>query len=377
MNSRQKIKEIKTVIIGSWGHLGSVLGEFSKVNYKPDIVALAGVTSDDDPEGLKANYPACSKANIYKDYRQMLEETEPDLAIISTRIDRIGPAAYEAAAAGCHCICEKPLAIEREKLEKHYQLLREKELFCIAMLDNAVHPVLDAAERLVQEGAIGNVALCNARKSYKFGTRPEWFAKRDIYGGTIPWVGIHALDFINAATGLHFVRVAAMQSNLVHTERRGCEDNCAISLKLNNGAHATVSVDYLRPESAPTHGDDWLRIVGGKGTIEAHMARNICTFVGEGGEHNIDLSDSKPFYSLILDDLAGGTFRRLKSLTARSFMLTDAALAARDSADKGQMSPVDRKTWHRDVTNRVPIGAIQREIANPSKSPPRRTLRRS
>ena len=91
---------------------------------------------------------------------------------------------------------------------------------------------------------LGQVVLANARKSYKWGqSRPEWFGKRRTYGGTIGWVGIHALDAINYITGETFVSVAAMQSNLAHSERAECEDNCVLALELSNGSHATVSVE--------------------------------------------------------------------------------------------------------------------------------------
>ena len=34
----------------------------------------------------------------------------------------------------------------------------------------------------VRAGQIGQVVLANARKSYKWGTRPQWFGERGRYG---------------------------------------------------------------------------------------------------------------------------------------------------------------------------------------------------
>ena len=204
------------------------------------------------------------------------------VVIISTRLDQIAPAAMAAAKAGCHLICEKPLALRHEDLDALYDAVKIANVQCLAILGNCAHPVLQAARKAVQDGLIGDIILCNARKSYKFGKdRPAWFGQRDLYGGTIPWVGIHALDFIESATGLRFTTVAAMQGNMSHPEYPDCEDHCAIILGLTNGGHATISLDFLRPNGAPSHGDDWLRVVGSRGIIEAYLARNTCTLITE------------------------------------------------------------------------------------------------
>ncbi len=349
MTSVSQGEKIKTVFIGSssFGHSGGVLGEPPGAESALDMVAMAPVLSNDLPEKMKDKFPFCSEAEVYDDYKEMLAKTSPELAVISTRIDRIGEAAYEAAKYGCHTICEKPIAVDREKLLKHYNLLGKEGLYCIAMVHNGSNPVFDAAKKLVSAGKLGEIALCNARKSYKFGNRPEWFGKRETYGGTIPWVGIHALDFMNIVTGLHFTRVHAMQSNLLHKKWPDCEDNCVVNMELSNGGHASISIDYMRPESAETHGDAWLRVVGGKGVLEASLKRDKCVFVGDGEpEHDITLGDYKPFYAPLFKALAEGDKARLAYLTARSFMLNDAALAARDSADNGESCFIGGQPWH-------------------------------
>ena len=48
---------------------------------------------------------------------------------------------------------------------------------------------------------------------------------------------------------------------------------CRYTLK--NGGSAVANLDYLRPESAPSHGDDRLRVVGEKGIIEVRDEKAI------------------------------------------------------------------------------------------------------
>jgi predicted dehydrogenase len=321
------------ITIGAWGHLGTVITQLSRLG-EADFVGMAPAYPGEDIGKLRKDFPTLGRAKVFADHRQLLRQCPADLAIISTRLDLIAPIAIEAAHAGCQLICEKPLAIDHASLRRLWDAIKAVGVQCIAMVDNRAHPVLVATRQLVKGGAIGHVVLCNARKSYKWGERPEWFGQRAIYGGTIPWIGIHATDFIHSATGLLPVKVAAMQSNAAHPARPECEDNCAIILELPNGGHATISVDYLRPPAAPTHGDDWLRIVGTRGVIEAHMAGNRCGIVTDNQPpRDVPLPEREDYFAGIVGRLPQRPAAPMEE-TLTGFRLTHAALCARDAADE-------------------------------------------
>jgi predicted dehydrogenase len=179
-------------------------------------------------------------------------------------------------------------------LEKVRKSVERNKINLTAMLTMRSDPQFVAARQVYDSGAIGEAVLVNARKSYKWGTRPDWFGDKDKYCGTIGWVGIHAFDYINYITGLNFAKVAAMQGNFAHGERPACEDNCAIVAELGNGGHATISVDYCRPEIAGTHGDDWIRIVGTKGVLEASGSKKECSVISKDkGSFQYPLPDGK------------------------------------------------------------------------------------
>ena len=64
--------------------------------------------------------------------------------------------------------------------------------------------------------------------------------------------------------------------------------------ELGNGGHATISVDYCRPEIAGTHGDDWIRIVGTKGVLEASGSKKECSVISKDkGSFQYPLPDGK------------------------------------------------------------------------------------
>ena len=50
-------------------------------------------------------------------------------------------------------------------------------------------------------------------------------------------------------------------------------------LTMRNGGVAAVTLDYLRPETAPTHGDERLRIAGSNGVIETALVERKVTLI--------------------------------------------------------------------------------------------------
>lgn len=332
------MKKLKVVLIGAQGHFGAVIDEMVGMA-EAELVAYAPALEGEDLEAMMGHPIFTEGVRRFYDYNEMLKTVDADVAIVSSRLDKIPDAALAAARAGCHLICEKPLALDHETLTTLRQAVDENGVQAIAMLQMRSMPVFVAAHKLYAEGAIGEVVLANGRKSYKWGTRPDWYGDRKKYGGTIGWVGTHALDFINYITGCHYVSVAAMQGNRAHPELPGCEDNCALVLGLSNGGHATISIDMCRPEAADTHGDDWVRIVGTKGQIEANNSKGICQVINADGPRDIALPEPTAMFQDFLLSLLG----KGESVvgTDVSFMLTHTALCARDAADNGTVVRID------------------------------------
>jgi len=290
------LQKLDVVFIGGWGHGSQLIDKFKKGGFKNARVVGLAPTCSDEPVWDKGPL----KVSVFSDYREMLTELKPDLAVVSTRLNKINQAVIDAASAGCHIISEKPMAASRQELEELAGIFKEKGLNLLLLLPNRANIFLQAVKRVVDEGVIGEPVLINARKSYPWSReRVEQFPIK--YGGTIGWVGIHAFDIINAATGLSFTKVTGMESNQIADEFSSCPDNSALVLETDNGGHATVSLDYHRPGASSTHGDDWIRIVGKKGTLESNLSKGdiyICTDKEDNYPVEIikqDIAEEKPF----------------------------------------------------------------------------------
>jgi predicted dehydrogenase len=190
--------------------------------------------------------------------------------------------------------------------------------------------------------------VINARKSYKWGNRPEWFGRRAQYGGTIPWVGIHALDYVQEITSQPLRSIFASHANVAHPQHPECEDAAAMVITLADRTQATASLDLLRPAAADTHGDDWVRVVGSAGVLEASMTRNTCRVTTESEPaHDLPLPPRRPAFVPLLRSIADGTVGRDPSAEMRrAFLLTHASLCARDAADRGMVVLIEPFQMH-------------------------------
>ena len=335
------------VLLGAWGHWSGVLRELDASGGALRIAGIAAVREGDGDTPaprIVAEHPCASGARIADDAASLLDDLRPDFAVVSARPDRLAPLASLAVASGCHVVSEKPLALDSASLGALRDAVAGAGVRLCAMLPNRARPALAAGVAAIRAGAVGRPVLLSARKTYKWGVRQKWFGDRAAYGGTIPWIGIHALDFIDAATGGDpAVQAMALHGNLGHPDFPGCEDVCAFAMRLRSGALATATLDYFRPDAPVAHGDDGLRVVGTRGELTIDIDRNRCVLLESGSApRELPLPAPAAYYAPWLLALPPrGERAAPDDHTLRAFRLTAEALAIRNAADSGQFATID------------------------------------
>jgi hypothetical protein len=112
---------------------------------------------------------------------------------------------------------------------------------------------------------------------------------------------------------------------------------------LGNGGHASVSFDYLRPDSADTHGDDWVRIVGSRGVIQTKLDQGYCRMIThDQAEHDLPEPGVGPYYATFLDTLNQPV---PSAEMRRAFMLSHVCLVAADAADRKTVELLPSMPW--------------------------------
>jgi len=328
---------MKLAMIGSYGHCGDVLGGAAKL---PDVELVAAARwGGGDPLGYVGSHPAApADLLVYDDYRKMLDEVKPDVVGVFMPLYRNAEASIAAAQHGAHVISEKPLATELDDLAALRRAVGEAGVRIASLQTMRGFSPFLAVRNVVRSGRIGEPVLAAAQKSYIFGKRDEFYRKRETYGGTIPWVAIHALDYVSYCTAQGYTRVAAMHSNVAHPDCPGTEDNGGILLELSGGGHAVIRFDYLRPGVAGArrrHGDDRLRIAGTEGIVEVVEEGTGVRLMTPTDVEDVPLPPARDLFATFLSSIRG-TGDCLIS-PDESFRLTEVALKARHAADTGKV----------------------------------------
>ena len=333
------MKKVKIAMIGAWGHGSAMLGYIDK--FKPEfaeIVALGQTSEDETFDNYKNNFEFLKDCPVYPDYRELLKEVKPDIAVVSTALKNLSQATLDAAQAGCHIYAEKPIAATLEQLEAIQTAIKSNNTFMVFTMGNPASQQLRAIRELYDKGKLGTLSVVNARKSYPWNDgRVELFPE-DL-GGTICWVGMHALEFIHTATGKLFSKVTGMQSNVRSDAFSECPDSVVLSFQLTGGGQASVSIDYCRPKGRPVYGDDWIRVVGTEAIAEANMSRSTLKFTdAEKEDLSPALPEAEEWFELLPKALAfEEQLERCKSLTDSAFALNRAAIIAREAVSTGKI----------------------------------------
>lgn len=320
---------MKVGLIGVTGHTGYVLRGIGK-DQDSRIVGIATGSVGEKIAKRKDLQEATAGAPVYADYRKMLDELQPDIVAVACHFNDHGRITIEALQRGCHVFVEKPLALTIDELERVKKVYAASGRHLAAMFGLRYQPWFLTAWESVQAGVIGRIRLMNAQKSYKLGQREAFYKKRATYGGTLPWVGSHAIDWLHWFSGERFCSVYAAHSRRDNRDHGELEATALAHFTLTNQVFASVTVDYLRPDQAPTHDDDRLRLVGTAGIME--ISGNKVFLLKDGGVQELPLLPAEEIFLDFLQQAKGEGKCRVTA--EQSFYITEAALRARQSADE-------------------------------------------
>jgi predicted dehydrogenase len=313
---------LRVALIGGAGHVNYVTEGLKAL---PGAVLCAVAPGSPDEDLARLQRLAGEAACVYRDFRELLAAERPDLAAVSPSFHLHAEITCAALRFGAAVYCEKPLALTLESLAQVKAALAETGRPLGIMLNYRYIPVFVTARRLVAEGAIGEPTVGYAQKSYK----------RETFGGIIPWVGIHAIDFLRWVSGREYRSVVAHHAKLHFPDYPGMEDAATCLYELDNGGSAVMSVDFLRPPGAPSHGDDRLRLLGERGALEIRGENSLELITAEGVRTvPPDTPPHGPFadFATAVQDPA----HRCAISAADAIRVTEIALKTREAADSGQ-----------------------------------------
>jgi 1,5-anhydro-D-fructose reductase (1,5-anhydro-D-mannitol-forming) len=179
----------------------------------------------------------------------------------------------QAARAGKHVLCEKPMALTVQDCRTMIEECRGNDVRLGVGFHLRHHPGLAEAKRLIADGSIGRpVELVgqwyNGQRGIERVAKREglmaWWSEPDMVGGgAIMATGTHVLDQVRFLTGQEVVEVTAM------ADYRGEQLDQAIHVLMRLGDGTIASVTAARLVAASDSRND-IVVYGNKGRVAAN-----------------------------------------------------------------------------------------------------------
>lgn len=207
-----------------WGILGT--GKIARIFANDLKAAQLGVlvaAGSRDAERAAA-FAGEFGARSHASYEALIRDPEVEFVYVATPHTTHRDLAVEAALAGKHVLCEKPLSVDANGAIRMVATARSSGTFLMEAFAFRCHPQTRRLIELLQTGVIGEIRSVNASFGYNAGPAPKnYLLRRDLAGGSILDVGCYTVALLRQlageAKGLRFrdpVRVAG--AGLLHPE---------------------------------------------------------------------------------------------------------------------------------------------------------------
>ncbi len=182
----------------------------------------------------------------------------------------------DAARAGKHIFCEKPLSLDLAGCDRANSAVKEAGVKFMVGFMRRFDPSYVKAKQLIDSGAIGTPVM------YKgVGRDPGCpdlkFAPRAVSGGLIMDMGIHDFDLARWLMGSEVVSVSTAGGCLVFPDLKqvGDIDNAVINLQFANGAIGNIDVS----RNAVYGYDIRTEVLGSEGAISIQREKKSDTIL--------------------------------------------------------------------------------------------------
>ena len=217
---------------------------------------------------------------VFERWEQMLEQAPPEIVVIATPPVLHQEIAVEAFAAGCHVLCEKPLAMNASECRAMIEAAARAKRVGMTGFNWRYTGAMQRFHAMVEAGALGRLFHVNLRW---MGSRwadeaapATWRMDRAQAGhGAMGDMGVHAIDIIRWHFG-EFAVVSA-QAGIAYPAKTvpgvgkatDAEDYCDVTARLASGALVAFTVS----RAARAMNQQTIEAYGSEGALEYRLDR--------------------------------------------------------------------------------------------------------
>lgn len=285
------------VAIASFAHMHAMSYAYL-LNQLPDVEVLSA-----DPDGASAPDSGPRGAEFaaqlgvpYVDSYEELFAWGPDAVVVTSENARHRGLVEQAAAAGAHVLCEKPLATEVEDGEAMLAACAAAGAILMVAYPVRFSPQYLRLRASVEAGLLGDVFAVLGTNNGKIpvGSR-QWFTDAELAGGgALVDHTVHCADLIDGLTGgASPTRVYAAANRVLHQDKGvEVETGGLVTVNYDNGLLATIDCSWSVPDNGPTWGGVTLQVTGTNGSVEIEPFLPHVAGTDSGGEVYLGIGEN-------------------------------------------------------------------------------------
>jgi predicted dehydrogenase len=209
------------------------------------------------------------RMRTYSQYDDLLDDPQVDAVYIATPVHTHRHLSVQAAQAGKHILCEKPMAVSLEDCQAMVASAETHNVTLQIGYMMRFHPSHRYIKQAIQDGVLGEIQFAHIERTdffdFKSADIPHhrmWFVdKSKSGGGAFMDLGCHLIDLLMFLVGDQVSEVNFLASP---DEDLGVELSGLASVSFQRGAVGTVFASWQVPLN-----DNILQIYGDKASVQA------------------------------------------------------------------------------------------------------------
>ena len=308
------MKQLNIGIIGA-GRIGKVHAQ--SITYNVPTAKVLGIT-DVFKDGLQELADKYGIEKVYNDYKEMLADEEIDAVLVCSSTDTHADISIEAAKAGKHVFCEKPVDLTPAKVQAVIDAVKEAGVKLQVGFNRRFDHNFAHVRNLINEGKVGDLELIKITSRDPAPPPAEYAA---VSGGMFLDMTIHDFDMARFLAGCDVTEVYANATCLVDPAigEAGDVDTAIINLKFENGALGVID----NSRRAAYGYDQRIEVFGSLGAaMAANDTPTNVTIMNDAG-----VTTDKPLYFFLE--------RYMQSFRDEMVQFVDAVLNDKDTPTTG------------------------------------------
>ncbi|SFQ44203.1 myo-inositol 2-dehydrogenase [Caldicoprobacter faecalis] len=251
--------KLKIGIIGA-GRIGRLHAENIATNIREvEVKSIADIYMN---ESLEKWAYSIGINHVYKDHRKIIEDREIDAVLICSPTDTHSKFIIEAAQAGKHIFCEKPIDFDVKRIEEALNAVEKAKVKLQIGFNRRFDHNFKRIKEHIENGKIGDVHILRITSRDPAPPPIEYVR---VSGGIFLDMTIHDFDMARYLTGSEVVEVYAIGETLIDPSIKQYDDvdTAIVTLKFENGAIGTID----NSRKAVYGYDQRVEVFGSKGCL--------------------------------------------------------------------------------------------------------------